>query len=132
MSYITIIAVEQDTSATVLQQWLDAGYREILWIYQEEPWKDERKWQQMGHTCPICLALGGQHFKIQDLLNEMTHDAPKFTKSHVGCKCLLKRKPREEEILDYSEDAQIPEEEQPVQEEVQIPEETTEFPEETS
>lgn len=130
MNYITIIAVEQDTSGVVLNQWLEGGYREILWIYQEEPWKDERKWQQMGHTCPICMALNGQHFKIEDLLNEMTHDAPKFSKSHVGCKCLMKRMPREEEILDYPEEMQVMEEE-PIQEEVQLPEQNIETPEET-
>jgi acetoin utilization deacetylase AcuC-like enzyme len=101
-NYITIIAVEQDTSAMVLSQWLEAGYREVVWIYQEEPWSDESKWLEMGGVCPTCKALDGQRFKIADLLNEMEYDAAKYTKSHVGCKCLFKRVPREEETLDFS------------------------------
>ena len=104
MNHITIIAVEQDTSAVILNEWLQAGFREVVWIYQQEPWQDNSKWLEMGGTCPTCMALNGQHFKIQDLLNEMTHDAPKYSKSHVGCKCLMKRLPREEEILDYPEE----------------------------
>ena len=103
-NFITIIGVEQDTSATVLNQWLEAGFREVIWIYQSEPWTSNKKWLEMGSTCPTCSALANQHFKIQDLLNEMTHDAPKYSKSHVGCKCLMKRLPREEEILDYPEE----------------------------
>jgi hypothetical protein len=110
MNYITIIAVEQDTSGTVLNEWLQAGFREVVWIYQAEPWKDNQKWLGQGSTCPTCMALDGQHFKIQDLLNEMTHDAPKYSKSHVGCKCLMKRIPREEEILDYPEETPAVEE----------------------
>lgn len=123
MNYITIIAVEQDTSGVTLSEWLDNGFREIVWIYQEEPWKDNKKWLEQGSTCPICMALNGQHFKIQDLLNDMTHDAPKFSKSHVGCKCLMKRLITEEEILDYPEEMQIPVEEEMPAEEVPAPEE---------
>jgi len=105
--YITIIGAMQDTSASVLQSWLDNGYRELVWIYQEEPWQNEKVWLENGSTCPICNPLNGQHFKIQDMLNEMNYDAPKFTKSHVNCKCLLKRVSREEEILDYSGEEMI-------------------------
>ena len=105
-SFITIVGVEEDRSGTVLQQWLDNGYRECVWQYFEEPWQDENKWREMGGVCPTCYALNGQHFKLEDLLAEMEYDAPKYTKSHVGCKCLLKRVPKEEEQLHFPETEQ--------------------------
>jgi len=102
MNYITIIAVEQDTSGVILREWLNNGFRECVWIYQAEPWQDNKKWLEQGGVCPACQALDGQHFKINEMLQGLSHDAPKFEKSHVGCKCLLKRIPREEETLDFS------------------------------
>jgi len=104
MNYITIIAVAEDTSGTILQEWLDNGFRELVWIYSHEPWQDNKKWLEMGGVCLICHALNGQHFKIAEMLDGLTHNAPKYEKAHVGCKCLLKRVPREEEILDYPEE----------------------------
>ena len=115
MNYITIIAVQEDSSATTLQAWLDNGYRELVWIYQDEPWQDTKKWQEMGGVCPTCYALDGQHFKIVDMLEGLAHNAPKYEKAHVGCKCLLKRVPREEEMLDYPEEQPVQEEQPPQQ-----------------
>lgn len=108
MNYITIVAVAEDTSGTVLSAWLDNGFRELVWIYQDEPWQDNNKWIEMGGVCPTCKALDGQHFKVKEMLQNLAHNAPKYEKAHVGCKCLLKRVPREEEILDFSEEAEMP------------------------
>jgi hypothetical protein len=105
--YITIFGVAEDTSATVLRQWLDAGFRECAWHYMDEPWQDNAKWMEMGGVCPTCNALDGQHFKIAEMLEGLAHNAPKYEKAHVGCKCLIKRVPREEEMLDYPEETVI-------------------------
>lgn len=93
-----------DLSYFILEDWLAAGFRECSWEYGYEPYKDEDLWRQMGDVCPICFALDGQHFKVKWLLENMTHSAPKYTLSHVNCKCRFRRQDRNSEILDYSED----------------------------
>jgi len=92
-----------DMSAFVLQDFLKAGFREVEWRYGFEAWQNEKLWQEMGSVCPVCFALDGQRFKIEWLLQNMTHNAPKYTMSHVNCECRLFRINRTEELLDFSD-----------------------------
>lgn len=107
---ITALAVD-DTSAFVLEDWLAAGYRECVWEYGYEPWQNEEIWREMGSVCPVCFALDGQRFKVEWLLQNMNHSAPKYTLSHVNCKCRLRRINRQDESLDYSDQVKVAPEE---------------------
>jgi hypothetical protein len=80
-----LATARDDMSAFVLQDFLKAGFREVEWRYGFEPWQNEKLWQEMGSVCPVCFALDGQRFKIDWLLQNMTHNAPKYTMSHVNC-----------------------------------------------
>jgi len=79
------VAVEEDMSQWILEEWLKAGFRELEWEYAYEEWKDTKKWKDQGSVCPTCFALDGHRFKIQDVLDKTTHNAPKYSMSHVGC-----------------------------------------------
>jgi hypothetical protein len=95
-------------SAHILQDFLNAGFREVEWRYGFEPWQNDKLWREMGSVCPVCFALDGQRFKIDWLLQNMRHNAPKYTMSHVGCECRLFRINRTEELLDFSEQVTVP------------------------
>jgi hypothetical protein len=103
---VTAFAVD-DKSAFLLEDWLAAGYRECIWEYGYEPWQNEQIWREMGSVCPVCFALDGQRFKVEWLLSNMRHSAPKYSLSHVNCKCRLRRIERQKEGLDYSEDVTV-------------------------
>lgn len=109
---ITADAVD-DMSAYIMEDWLNAGFREAVWEYGYEPYQDEKLWRQMGSVCPVCFALDGQHFKVQWMLENMSHNAPKYSLSHVNCKCRLRRVVRQTESLDFSEEMLIPPSEVP-------------------
>ena len=109
---ITADAVD-DLSSFILEDWLDAGFREAVWEYGYEPYQDEKLWREMGSVCPVCFALDGQHFKVQWLLESMSHNAPKYSLSHVNCKCRFRRTARQKEVLDFSEEMMIPPSEVP-------------------
>lgn len=110
------VAVEEDMSEWILRAWIDEGYRELEWQYAYEEWKDTKKWREQGSVCPTCFALDGQRFKIQDVLDKTTHNAPKYSMAHVGCYCRMKRIAREDERLDYPvEQKQAPVEKTPEQ-----------------
>ena len=96
-----------DLSAHVLQDFLNAGFREIEWQYGFEEWQNTKLWRQMGSVCPVCFALDGQRFKVKWLLDNMKHSAPKYTVSHVNCACRLVRVSRQEEMLDYGEEVSV-------------------------
>lgn len=96
-----------DMSAFVLQDFLTAGFREVEWRYGFEEWQNTELWRQMGSVCPVCFALDGQRFKVEWLLQNMRHNAPKYTMSHVNCACQLYRINRTEEMLDYSETVEV-------------------------
>ncbi len=100
------VAVEEDMSQWILEEWIKAGFRELEWEYAYEEWKDTKKWREQGSVCPTCFALDGNRFKIQEVLDKTTHNAPKYSMSHVGCYCRMKRVAREDERLDYPEDMQ--------------------------
>lgn len=96
-----------DMSAFVLEDFLKAGFREVEWRYGFEEWQNKTLWREMGSVCPVCFALDGQRFKIEWLLSNMRHNAPKYTMSHVNCECQLFRINRTEEMLDYSEQVDV-------------------------
>ena len=96
-----------DMSAHVLQDFLDAGFREIEWQYGFEQWQNTKLWREMGSVCPVCFALDGQRFKVKWLLENMHHSAPKYSISHVNCECRLVRIARQEEMLDYGEEMDV-------------------------
>lgn len=98
-----VFGAADDMSAFILQDFLAAGFREVEWRYGFEEWQNTKLWQEMGSVCPVCFALDGQRFKIEWLLSNMRHNAPKYTMSHVNCACQLFRISRGEELLDYSE-----------------------------
>jgi len=104
---LTADAVD-DLSGFILEDWLRAGFRECVWEYGYEPYQDEDLWRQMGSVCPVCFALDGQHFKVSWLLQNMRHSAPKYTLSHVNCKCRFRRVDRQHEVLDYGEEQPMP------------------------
>jgi hypothetical protein len=99
----SVFAADDDMSAFILEDFLKAGFREVEWRYGFEAWQNDTLWRQMGSVCPVCFALDGQRFKIEWLLKNMHHNAPKYSLSHVNCKCQLFRINRTEEMLDYSE-----------------------------
>jgi len=101
------VAVEEDMSQWILDEWVKAGFRELEWEYAYEEWKDTKKWREQGSVCPTCFALDGQRFKIADVLEKTTHNAPKYSMSHVGCYCRMKRIAREDERLDYPQEQEI-------------------------
>jgi len=103
----TVFGAEDDMSAFVLEDFLKAGFREIEWQYGFEAWQNTQLWQEMGSVCPVCFALDGQRFKIEWLLQNMRHNAPKYTMAHVNCRCRLVRISRGEEMLDYSETVDV-------------------------
>lgn len=103
----TVLAADDDLSAFVLEDFLKAGFREVEWRYGFEAWQNTELWRQMGSVCPVCFALDGQRFKIEWLLKNMHHNAPKYSLSHVNCKCQLYRINRTEEMLDYSEGVEV-------------------------
>lgn len=96
-----------DMSAFILQDFLAAGFREVEWRYGFEEWQNTKLWQEMGSVCPVCFALDGQRFKVKWLLDNMHHNAPKYSMSHVNCACQLYRINRTEELLDYSEGMEV-------------------------
>lgn len=98
---------KDDMSAFILQDFLKAGFREVEWRYGFEEWQNTKLWQEMGSVCPVCFALDGQRFKVQWLLDNMHHNAPKYSMSHVNCACQLFRINRTEELLDYSETVDV-------------------------
>jgi hypothetical protein len=98
---------KDDMSAFVLEDFLKAGFREVEWRYGFEEWQNTELWRQMGSVCPVCFALDGQRFKVEWLLQNMRHNAPKYTMSHVNCACQLYRINRTEEMLDYSETVDV-------------------------
>lgn len=103
----TVLGAIDDMSAFVLQDFLAAGFREVEWRYGFEAWQNTQLWREMGSVCPVCFALDGQRFKIEWLLQNMRHNAPKYTMSHVNCACQLFRISRGEEMLDYSETVDV-------------------------
>jgi hypothetical protein len=110
----TILAdARDDMSSFVLEDFKKAGFREVEWRYGFEPWQNTDLWRQMGGVCPVCFALDGQRFKIEWLLQNMTHNAPKYTMAHVNCECRLFRINRTEELLDYSETVDVAPSEMP-------------------
>ena len=100
-------AAMDDESADMLQRFLDAGFREVEWRYGFEAWQNTQLWRELGSVCPKCFALDGQRFKIDWLLQNMHHNAPKYSMSHVNCACQLFRISRGEEMLDYSETVDV-------------------------
>jgi len=96
-----------DMSAFVLEDFLKSGFREVEWRYGFEEWQNTKLWREMGSVCPVCFALDGQRFKIEWLLANMRHNAPKYTMSHVNCQCQLFRINRTEEMLDFSEKVEV-------------------------
>lgn len=109
-----------DTSGHILQDFIAAGFREVEWRYGFEEWQNTKLWREMGGVCPVCFALDGQRFKIKWLMENQTHNAPKYTMSHVNCQCKLYRIDRANERLDFGEEVDIPTS--------QIPEELMEGP----
>lgn len=103
----TVVGAADDMSAFVLEDFRKAGFREVEWRYGFEAWQNTELWRQMGSVCPVCFALDGQRFKIDWLLSNMRHNAPKYTLSHVNCACQLFRINRTEEMLDYSETVDV-------------------------
>ena len=100
-------AAVDDLSAHILEDYRRAGFREVEWQYGFEEWQNAQIWQEMGSVCPMCFALDGQHFKIEWLLQNMHHNAPKYSMSHVNCACRLVPMNRTEELLDYSETVDV-------------------------
>lgn len=100
-------AAMDDMSAHILEDYLKAGFREVEWRYGFESWQNTELWRQMGSVCPICFALDGQRFKIEWLLSNMHHNAPKYSMSHVNCACKMFPMNRTEEMLDYSETVDV-------------------------
>lgn len=110
VSFIKVAQVEEDMSQWILEEWLKAGFRELEWQYGYEEWKDKNKWKTQGEKCPDCFALDGQRLKIQDVLDESEkagYNAPKYSMTHVGCKCRMKRIAREDERLDYPKEPEV-------------------------
>lgn len=96
-----------DMSAFILEDFLKAGFREVEWRYGFETWQNTDLWREMGSVCPVCFALDGQRFKIEWLLSNMTHSAPKYTMAHVNCQCQLFRITRTDEMLDFGEKVDV-------------------------
>jgi hypothetical protein len=96
-------STHDDETAYLLQKYQEDGYREVEWQYGFEEWQNTKLWQEMGSVCPPCFALDGQHFKIKWLLENMHHNAPLFSLSHVNCGCTFKLVNRTDELLDFSE-----------------------------
>jgi|CXWL01.1.fsa_nt_gi hypothetical protein len=103
----SVFAAKDDMSAFILEDFLKAGFREVEWRYGFEEWQNTTLWREMGSVCPVCFALDGQRFKIEWLLKNMHHNAPKYSLSHVNCACQLFRINRTEEMLDFSEGVEV-------------------------
>lgn len=103
----SVFAAKDDMSAFILEDFLKAGFREVEWRYGFEEWQNTELWRQMGSVCPVCFALDGQRFKVEWLLSNMHHNAPKYSLSHVNCACQLFRINRTEELLDFSEGVEV-------------------------
>jgi hypothetical protein len=73
-----IEAAPQDVSLPILKRLLAEGYDGVVWVCNTAA-KDV-----------ACRSLNGKTWALADFLSETTHDAPVFSHSHVGCKCMIR------------------------------------------
>jgi len=66
----------QDSSQEVLEELQRRGYQEV-------------RWRAPNAQCFECNDLDGQVWPIADFLYFTKHNAPIFSKSHVGCRCVM-------------------------------------------
>jgi hypothetical protein len=81
----------QDESLSILQDLLNQGFTDVVWIYN-------------SYKCPKCRSLDGKKWKLKDFIANLKYEAPIFEKSHIGCKCLIavKNINGEERIVDFT------------------------------
>lgn len=66
----------QDESLYILEDLEKDGYQEV-------------RWQTGNSQCFTCNDLNDQVWPLADFLYFTKHEAPVFSKSHVGCRCSL-------------------------------------------
>jgi len=67
----------QDVSREQLETLYGGGYVQVTW--KRSPNAVDSK----------CVGLDGHIWSVDDFLRETQHDAPIYSKSHVGCRCSL-------------------------------------------
>lgn len=70
-------AAPTDVSLPELQELARRGYQ---WV----------EWESPNGKCFTCQDLHGQVWPLEEFLNFTKHEAPLFSKSHVGCRCFVK------------------------------------------
>lgn len=73
-----ILAAPKDVSLPIFQDYLGQGYNDTEWM--TDP----------GATDSACLMKNGDHMGLEEFISQTQYDACIFSKSHVGCRCLIK------------------------------------------
>ena len=44
-------------------------------------------WHESMTACPVCMALDGTRWSLEDFISNLNYEAPTFEKSHPNCVC---------------------------------------------
>lgn len=86
-----IEAVNQDESLPILEEMLNNGFDQVVWVSDNS-------------DCRTCRNMNDQTWSLDEFIQGLRHQAPIFEKSHVGCLCkvkVLNSQTGEEQFVNY-------------------------------